>query len=86
MMILNENTLPFPSHADPILADVVVQNSRLISLRWTTPISVQEQGVTLYFLSVAPECFTGEMKGEPQNFTVVPNGNLQNIMVNHLGT
>ena len=78
-------SLAFLPSADPILADVVVQSSRLISVRWTTPISVQEQGITLYFLSVASECFTDEVKGEPQNFTVIPNGNLHLIMANNLG-
>lgn len=60
-------------------------NDTLISVQWTVPSSVARQGVTAYFVTVASECFTNEQKGQPQNFSVSPNGSLQ-ITAGHLGS
>ena len=69
---------------DPISAVVSVLNDTAFSLRWSTPDSVARQGLTAYQVSVVSECFTGEKKGQAQNFNISSNGTLR-IMATLLG-
>lgn len=76
---------PCCSPIDPIPATVDVLNDTALTLRWSTPGSITQQGLTSYYASVVSECFTGEVKGRPLNFTI-PTSSILEITVNRLGT
>ena len=61
---------------DHVSASLSVLNDTAISLQWRTPMSVEQQGVTVYQVSVASECFTDVEEGQPQNFIVPANSSL----------
>lgn len=68
---------------DPVVVGVTVINSNQMSLSWTTPQSVIDQGVSQYQISVTPLCSTGATTAT-QTFTASPS-DPSSITISSLG-
>ncbi len=70
--------------ANQIPASVTVVNDTAISLQWRTPVSIEQQGLSIYQATVQSECFTNVEERPRQSFTIPANGSLR-IVTSNLG-
>ena len=69
---------------DRIVITATPVNTSAISISWTVPVSIQNQGFESVVVSVQSECITGESISQPQVFTL-NGGSSGNVVATGLG-
>ena len=55
---------------DPVQGSVTVEDAQTMSISWTTPQEIVNQGLGGYQLAITAECFTGAQPTATQLFTI----------------
>ena len=59
--------------SDPVQGSVTVEDAQTVSISWSTPQEIVNQGLGGYQLAISAECFTGAQPTATQLFTIQPN-------------